>query len=443
MSRWGLVLVVTMMFGLGCTPRTKTPLVRRTPYDPALSTQLIEFNKGRVKRDPAGAIGWSLLASAYLTRSREHDSATDAKLAESAARRSLELRTKNNESAASALVNALLQQHRFKEAREAANQLNRIAPDSDQACHLQAETAIEMGDYAEAKGLIERHLSQFADPSGNAIKARLLELTGRNEEAARLYKEALAAVEANVEAPAAVVAWFHTKLGQCLWGIGQADEAKIQLETSVSLYPYDYKACGSLARLFFGKGQWNEAIRWGEQANRIAPLPDTLALVGDAYAELDKKRDADRLYDAAENLASTPSGGNSGVHEAVAATTHGHSLDRQYAMFCADHERNLDSAYAAVLRDFGNRHDAYAFDSLAWVLLKRGQRDEAGLSIQKALDSGLRDASVFYHAARIFEALGKADKARSFDSAALALNPSFNARYVRVAQRSVGKAAAG
>src|SRR5689334_10658802 len=92
----------------------------RMPYDATQAQKLVAFHAARVRRDPEGAIGYALLAGAYLQRGRETGDVADAVKAEQAARRSLKIRERGNAQALSLLASSLLTQHRFREALAAA-----------------------------------------------------------------------------------------------------------------------------------------------------------------------------------------------------------------------------------------------------------------------------------------------------------------------------------
>jgi tetratricopeptide (TPR) repeat protein len=168
-------------------------------------------------------------------------------------------------------------------------------------------------------------------------------------------------------------------------------------------------------------------------------MPDILALVGDAYTQLHDLPKAEEAYRAVVALAGKPSGPSDGLHEfAGASGGHGHTLDRQYAMFCADHDRDLDGAYACALRELTARRDVYAFDALAWVCFKRGEVQEAKLAMDRALAQGTQDAQLYYHAGKIYEAAHEPTTASHFLSQALALNALLNPAQIREARSELG-----
>jgi tetratricopeptide (TPR) repeat protein len=83
------------------------------------------------------------------------------------------------------------------------------------------------------------------------------------------------------------------------------------------------------------------------------------------------------------------------------------------------------------------RQDIYAYDVLAWALLKNGRPEQARAAIEQALRLGTRDAKLFFHAGMIYARLGERDKARQFLRRALATNPHFHVLHSEVAERTL------
>lgn len=404
---FGWFLVASQMTRASASPRAIAGPLYHDPYDPARKSQDVAFHEERVKRDPQGAIGWSMLSGAYLARSRESDSYSDAVKAEKAARKSLELRTKGNLGGQTRLINSLLQQHRFQDALAVDEQaLNLWGPDP-QLTQLHADIFLEVGRYDDAQRVIDGNSSAFGNPTGKSVIARLALLQGNGLQALDLLRAAYAEVDSNSAATAENVAWFEEKIGECLMSIGQVGEAEKAFQKTLDLYPRDYKAYANLTRLAASRGDWTSVIAFGHKSNAIAPMADILALVGDAYSQQGRQVLAEAEYAKVVALAGKPGGPSDGLHEfAGASGGHGHTLDRQYAMFCADHNRDLDGAYACALRELQARRDVYAFDVLAWVCLKRGDRTEALQAIRKALSERTEDARILFHAGIIAQANG-------------------------------------
>jgi tetratricopeptide (TPR) repeat protein len=404
----------------------RVPVVH-LPFDSKVIDLQIRNNEAAVRRDPYGALGWSMLAGAYMDRSRESDDLATAVKAEAAARRSLQLRMLGNVGAENKLVQTLLQQHRFKDALAECEGADRRGIYSDDTVVLRVECLIELGRYDEAGVLVAKNPRAFGDGPAKTVVARLLDVAGKPEEALKIYRLAVKQVDDNGGMPSNAVAWFHTRLGLQLAKLGKHDEARTEFNAALKMYPRDYKAMAGLAKLASQEGSWQEAVDWGNRSDEVAQMADVRALVGDAYAMLGEASKAEEQYGRVAELVGRPSGMNDGLHEVTpAAGTHGHRLDRQYAIFCADHDRDPVGAYAAAIRDFEARRDVYAYDTLAWVCFKTGNMDEAKKSIDLALVHGTRDPMLWYHAGEIYAAVGSPDVAANYLEDALGMDPNFD-----------------
>ncbi len=443
-------LLLVALFGAGCVPDAKTiaapalaQVDTRAPFDPQADDKEIQLRKAAVVRDPQGAIGWSMLSGAHLRRSRAKDSMEDAVAAEQAARKSLKLRTAGNPRAACRLVQALLEQHRFRDAREAVRLARNIAPGDPQACQLEAEIMIEMGDYEEAEKAI-REGNRYLDRLSRLTTARASSRFGR-EKALELLLKAQKEADAN-HMPRESVAWYHVRVGNLLLAMGRAGEAEAFYLGALDIYPQSYKAMSGLTKVAAGRGNWNAVVKWGHKTEEIVAMPEILALMGDAYAELGDKKMAQEHYGevvalAAPAHAHVPKAGHSHApgdkpHSHDEAKPHGHTLDRQYAAFCADHGRALEGL-AAARRDIKERPDVVGYDTLAWAAFRAGRQAEARAAIAKAMAHGTQDARTLYHAGMILLESSEKAKAKRLLQRVLALGPAIERRHAREAERAL------
>ena len=408
-------------------PRLAATADLHLPFDSDSIDRDIASNERAVHEDPGAALNWSYVSSAYMVRSRESDDLATAVKAEKAARRSLEIRKLGNVGAWNKLIASLLQEHRFKDALSECERAEAARIYSDDTALLRVESLIEIGRYDDAGVLLSKFPRIAENAAGYSVVARLLDVKGRPDAAVVLYRRAADEVDRNAGMPSYAVAWFHARLAMQLAKVGKHPEAKREYDRALALYPRDYKSLAGLARLAAQDGHWQEAIEWGNRSDEVAQMADVRALVGDAYAMLGDHTEAEEQYNRVAALVGRPSGLNDGLHEVTpAAGTHGHRLDRQYALFCADHRRDPDGAYAAALRDFGAREDIYAYDTLAWVCLQRGDSAEAAKAAQRALATGTKDPMVLYHAGAIFVATGQDARALALLREALSIDPHFD-----------------
>ena len=380
------------------------PLVR-PPYDPSLVSKAVAFWEARAQADPKGGLEQRELAGAYLARQRETGEIADAVRAEQAARRSLELLPRGNASAMIRLARSLLGQHRFPEAKEVADRAAALDP---QAHRLQADIALELGDYDAADRALTSIPDQPDDLNLKALAARISEIDGKPDRSLALMREASRLADGLYDMSAESVAWYHTMVGHALIDSGKLDDGERACREALAIFPRDYRAMTGMAEAATWRGDHQGAIDWGRKAIQLAPQnPEALRLVGDACAAMGKTREADDQYRLLKELA--------------------HSFpriyDRHWVLFCADHGRDLDEALALAREDLELRHDIHAYDTLAWACFQKGLLPEADRMMEKALARGTQEASLFHHAGMIARAVGDRARAESLLARARTLNP--------------------
>ena len=127
-------------------------------------------------------------AALYMQRARLTGDVADAERAEARARKSLALRTQHNGGTFVTLSASLLEQHRFKEARDIARQLVAGQPDVEMYHSLLGETQLELGDYDGARASFAAVRAPTASSGTLAGAARWAELQGHTGEARKLLR---------------------------------------------------------------------------------------------------------------------------------------------------------------------------------------------------------------------------------------------------------------
>ncbi len=377
----------------------------RIAHDPSTAGKTIAFWEARTQRDPGGFLEWRELAGAYLARQRETGDIADAVKAEAAARRSLKIFERRNANAWIRLGRSLLAQHRFPEALAAAKSAVALDPAANR---LVADVQIELGDYDAAERALNADPARGDDLNYLAIRARLDEIQGRSDAALSRWKEARAIVAARPDMPAETAAWIHTMLGHTLIDSGHLDEGEAACREALAVLPNDYRAMTGLAEAAVWREDWNAAAQWAEKAvAACAQNPEALKLLAEAQAKLGKTKDADATIRRFDDLC--------GSFPRI--------YDRHWILFRADQGRDLNKALKLAQADLELRKDVFAYDTLAWVYVKKGMLPEAEKAITQALALGTQSASLFHHAGTITQASGNPDRAKLFFTQARALNP--------------------
>jgi tetratricopeptide (TPR) repeat protein len=347
----------------------------------------IAFYAARAARDPQGAADLAQLAGLQLQRARETGDPSDFRRAEQTARRSLARRAGRNGKAYLTLASSLLAQHRFGEARVAAETLVARWPEPEGYRALLGEIQLELGDYAAAGATFAGLAGARKQLAVAPRLARWAELSGRVEEARRLLEDARAEAFGRRDLPREQVAWFQLRMGDFELRHGRLGEAEHALRTGLTIVPDDPRLLAALARLEAARGRWRAVIRYGVRAGDGADIA-MLALVGDAHAMLGDTVAAEVWYDRTERL----------------AAERPEPFNRQWSQFRLDHRRHVTETRMLLEREVRIRPDVYGWDLVARARYLDGDVFGAAEAITRAPRLGTRDAVLQHHAALIARA---------------------------------------
>lgn len=324
------------------------------PYDPMAIDRTIAFHQTRVETDPQGPLGWAMLAEAWLARSRESDLDTAAWESETAARHSLQLRQVGNPRAQKALVESLLEQHRFTDALATMRSMSIRSP-------MVADALIEVGRYDDALRVLDEQPVPD-DPAVLAVRSRLALASGNPDGALHLLESARNTLAANPGVSSTALAWYEVKSGDALVAVGKARDARARYLAALDLYPASYKAALGLARLSASQGKWDQAAAYASKALETANSLDAKAILGDAATARGDHPSADRWYSEchAMFLAEEAEFGRLGKGGPLAVRP----IDRQFASFSSTRGLYPIDGLRAAQRDHQNRPDETARENL-------------------------------------------------------------------------------
>lgn len=371
--------------------------------------------KAALAQDPASAIALGQLAALYLQRARETGSDQSYAEAEDYARRSLELRVNRNGASFVTLAAALVAQHRFREAERVATDLVASFPDVPQYRAQLGEIQMELGHYDAARQSFDSLYSVRTHLSVAPRLARWAELNGNATYARKLLFDAMTAAKTRHGLPKEQLAWFHLRLGDLDMRNGRMRSARASFGEGLKIEPGDYRLLDAMSQLEAVQGNARKAIEFGERGIAIKLDPATLGTIGDAYAALGDRMQADQYYKTME----------------VAVAGQPGAFHRAWSLFLLDHDRRVPEVLANVRGEIETRRDVYGYDLLAWALHKEHRNVEARVAMTEARRLGTRDAMLLYHAGMIERSLGERGRARYFLTEALRVNPVFHPSHPR------------
>jgi tetratricopeptide (TPR) repeat protein len=385
----------------------------------ASTDEQIAFWRARFDANPEDYISVMQLGRTFLNKARETGDVADYERAEAALRKSLDL-FPDYEDAQVYLAGARFAEHDFTGAFDLATHVYTTDPKSLQALATIGDAQLELGNYDTASTAYQQLLDRAPSPPAYSRNARLLWLQGRPTEAFDFMQRA-ARDPASVELSRETAAWYEWQLGELSFQAGRVDDAATYYEASLKRYPNYYLALAGLGKARAAQGRYDDAIALYQHAVDIIPQPDFLAGLGDLYTVTGRPEDARRQYDTVDFI-----GKLAAINRVV--------YNRQLALFSANHDRNLPGALDLATQELKVRKDIYGYDALAWTLYKNGRFQEAAQASTQAMSLLTRDATLYYHAGMIAQALGDQGQAKQLLQEALSINPHFDLLQARVAQ---------
>lgn len=384
----------------------------------------VAFWQARVRPGMGDAINLTKLAQAHIRLARETGDTAAYGRAEAALREALAT-SPNAPDTLATLAAVSISQHEFSRALELAQQAYAIDPDTLQALATVGDAHLELGNYAEAANAYTALIEQAPSPEALARLARLSWLRGNPAEAIS-HMDSAAQHAAEWGLSGEPLAWYRTQLGDLYLQSGEADRAAAEYRAALQTLPGYFAARIGLGRVAAAEGDLDTAIELYREVVAQQPEPGTIAALGDLYALAGDEAAANQQYDTVLAIEQ--------LEKANAILT-----SRQMALFRANHDLDPDAAVAIAEAELAARQDIYAYDTLAWALLKAGRTAEAQAAMDQALALGTQDALLFYHAGMIAGAQGDTAAAREHLTRALSLNPVFDFGQAEVARRTLAQ----
>jgi tetratricopeptide (TPR) repeat protein len=400
---------------------------------PAAETdRRIQALQDRVKEAPGDYAGYDGLGSEYFQKARETGDVSYYELAEQTLQKALALAPQDFRLADPLVHMALVYmgEHRFSDALAYTQKAIGTGSGNLAAFAIEGDAYTDMGDYDEAANAyrtvqaLGRAISSPRDLQYliDSRLAYLCYLHGDSTESIRLMKSAIgAALQTNV--PRENLAWLYFELGERYFQTGDLTNADGSYQSGITADPNHYRSLAGLAKVRAAQGKLEESIQLYQRSLAVIPFPVYVAELGDVYKKVGREKEARQQYELVEYI-----GHLSKLNQALA--------NRELALFYADHEIKLAEALQLARKELEIRHDIYTWDTLAWVLYKNGQFQEAASAIDRALFLNTDDSLLLFHAGMIYHSLAKDSDAEDFLSRAMK-NPHFHILQAEIASRTL------
>ena len=379
-----------------------TPSITRPTGTSSPSTETVSSLQRRTRLSPSDGKAWTDLAAAYVRRAYETGDPTFYPAAANALDRSSRL-LNNNPSVHMVRAELNLALHNFAAARTEAAAVLRARPNSFEAHLALTDATIELGDYTSASMLVDGLVDQHPGVASLSRLSYLRQLNGDILGAETAMRAAVSAAPERSLDRAVALAY----LGDVLLERGKGPAAKRAFSEALSIHEGSATAAMGIARLAAADHEWESASSTLDRLLDRVPLPGALGL----SAEISRAR-KDR---AAETSA------NQLVDASVALfKSNGAIVDAELALLLADRgPSNAPEALAAARNAYSARKTIFTQDAMAWALVQSGRSQQAVPFITAATATNPAVASVRWHAAVIFDAVGNIAAAKREMAAAL------------------------
>lgn len=355
------------------------------------------------------------LAQAFIRKARERSDPSWYEQAGDAVDRALRI-DRDDATALQLQAHLFMQDHRFREARDAAQRIIDRHPNSSATYGVLGDAEMEVGHYAAAERAYQRMNDMRPNLASYARASWMRWLLGDIEGAIEVGQRAIGA--GSPRSPEEV-AWTTAQLGNLYVAVDDLDQAAQQYASAMRLFPDHPPAHLGLGRVAEARGDLAGAITHYQAAVRGSSITEHLAALAEA---LDA---AGRAPEAREVTAQLERAGR-------------RSDPRTLSLFYANRDIEHDAAVALARRELTHREDdVYTQDALAWALLRAGQLDEAQAMSTRARRLNTPEARFLFHGGMIALARGDRAEARSLLSDALQLNAHFDRRGVAEARRAL------
>jgi tetratricopeptide (TPR) repeat protein len=378
----------------------------RPSVGPSRAEQSIAEAQKAIAANPTQYQGFNLLAAAFVRRAEENSDASFYSSAEAAIQKSWQLAPDNFETER-LRISILLGEHDFQTALDAAQKLNQRVPDDVMVYGLLTDANVELGNYKDAEVAAQWMLNlRPGNLPALTRAAKLRELFGDAEGSFELLALALqSTAPSDLEERASLL----THMGHLRLAAGSVDAAEIVLQQAMALIPNYPAALADLARIRIIRKQFTEAVTLLERRYQAVPRTENLYDLAEALEFAGRKDESRRAFAEFE----TRSLGQSKAKD---------NSNRELVFYFADKVRLPARALEVAKQEYQWRHDVFTLDAYAWALHVNGQDAEARKQIEAALAVGIRDATLFRHAAEIVARTGNTSAAKDYLKLAADLN---------------------
>jgi len=375
----------------------------RSPGESAIDKEILALQQALEKGNETPD-RWIVLGRAWVRKARE--AADPGFYLNAKACADIALDAAPGDRAAQNLVGlVLLNNHKFAEARDLADEL--LAKNGDDLIALGSlsDAELELGHVAEAVRAADRMMNIKPNNPSYSRVSFLKWVQGDVPGALEAIRLAIdSAHGAKDKEPEA---WALVQAAMIWWHKGDYSGADKGFEAALKVFTDYPPALVGRGRVAMAQGDAKRAADLLARAYAASPLVETAWLLGDA------REAAGDASGAAAAYADVVKNGRQSDHKTLAA-------------FYADKNRDTDEAVRLIEGEAKTRGGPYVDDVRGWALYRAGKLADARAASDRAMAAGTKDAALYYHAGAIRIAAGDKAGGEKLVKDALALNPKFD-----------------
>ena len=425
MRRLALCLTLALFAAQAAAQSPATaPASRPADSPPSPAARWIARGESLIAKNPEKPAGYNVKALGLSHLARETGDPADYGRAMDVLQKSFELEPDNFEGL-KVKAWVLLGQHRYREARDLAEVLNKRVPDDLYAYAFLSDANVALGDYdaAEKAAQILLDLRPTSVPALTR-GAQLRELFGDPEGALELYGKAYQATPADESEERA---WTLTQMARV--ALNSKNDLKFQIaERAVqqaqqefnhyapavaAMADYKEATADNLASVHYSDLARDAAIKLRRQVIDLEPRqPEHWYALGNTLRRARRADDAAQAYARFLELARP-------------RETEADNANTLLIRYLAGPGKDSTAAASLAESELERRHDVETLDAAAVALLAAGKIDEARTAIDRVLAVGVQRADFYFHAGQIAAAQATPatlDEAASYLRRSLELN---------------------
>ncbi|KQX79665.1 tetratricopeptide repeat protein [Streptomyces clavifer] len=405
----------------GPVARAESAAAAGSPASLSDLTALIGDRQQWVESHPSDAPSWAVLGTAYVEWGLRSADATYYTRAEQALQRSLAAQPGERGNAEAwvglgALANA---RHDYLAAKKWGETVRTREPKNWTAYPVLIDAYNGLGEYEAAGRATEKFGSLRKGVPALARTSEMYHNQGWREDALATAQEAAD----RATGPAEKAAALH-RLGDLARERGEPEEAVAQYGAALRTDRSHLASLAGRARALVALDRTDEALADYRTVTAKLPRPEYVLELGELYESLDLDGDARTQYKRLRELLAEAR--KAGVNESLTE-----------ARYEADHG-DPEAAVELMRTEWsGLRRSSDVSDALGWALHRAGRSEEGLQYAERAVETGVRDASYAYHLGMIENALGQDGPARSDLEASLRTDPEFSPLDAPLAQEAL------